>query len=312
MGWKKQAASSKYTTDYSQCVRCHVAKQGSDRKFHWCESCAAAYEQVKDDKQEAHRNRLRRVLNGRRPDQPPLAMVNVRNVVSLVGGANTSMLASSTPDGSSMICLLVIVDADDQSNIFATEHHITSQTPVVAIRSFVRIHMLARVCHEHNIDLDSITRDMETSTVVRLTHDDVVMEDSWHCGHYGMHEGSIIKISFDERVLDAVHGHLDRMPLQSSQISSRNRIHVSRYDRVNDVMLLNPTAMLLHAIEQAPATTTSRLTEHDVEPRRRLDDGRQLADGQPERRGFESAFEVAALEGLQAAPGRRRRAVRPF
>ena len=48
--WKKKAASSKYTADYSQCVRCHVAKHGSERKFHWCESCASAFDKVKDDK----------------------------------------------------------------------------------------------------------------------------------------------------------------------------------------------------------------------------------------------------------------------
>lgn len=64
-GWKKKAASSKYTTDYSQCVRCHVAKQGSDRKFHWCESCASAYEQVKDDKQK----RIAFCLDGQRPTE---------------------------------------------------------------------------------------------------------------------------------------------------------------------------------------------------------------------------------------------------
>ena len=63
-----------------------------------------------------------------------------------------------------------------------------------------------------------------------------------------------------------------------------------------------PRTPALHAIEQAPATTTSGLTQHDVEPRRRLDDRRQLADGQPERRGFKSAFEVAPLEGLEPAP----------
>ena len=63
-----------------------------------------------------------------------------------------------------------------------------------------------------------------------------------------------------------------------------------------------PRTPALHAIEQAPATTTSGLTQHDVEPSRRLHDGRQLADGQPERGGFKSALEVAALEGLEPAP----------
>ena len=60
-----------------------------------------------------------------------------------------------------------------------------------------------------------------------------------------------------------------------------------------------PRTPALHAIEQAPATTTSGLTQHDVEPRRRLDDGRQLADGQPERGGFKSSLQIPALEGLE-------------
>ena len=50
-GWKKKAAPSNQQREYSHCTRCHVAKHGNDRKFHWCEPCYFAYEQIKDDKQ---------------------------------------------------------------------------------------------------------------------------------------------------------------------------------------------------------------------------------------------------------------------
>ena len=64
MRWKKKAPSKK-PGDYSQCTRCHVAKHGNDRKFHWCEPCFVEYEKIKDDKQK----RIAFCLDGQRPTE---------------------------------------------------------------------------------------------------------------------------------------------------------------------------------------------------------------------------------------------------
>ena len=80
------------------------------------------------------------------------------------------------------------------------------------------------------------------------------------------------------------------------------RVNSSRATSGREILSLKNPCYMAWTSEELPATTTSGLTQHDVEPRRRLDHRRQLADGQPERGGFERALEVAALEGLQAAP----------
>ena len=41
-GWKKKAASSNQQREYSHCTRCHVAKHGNDRKFHYIKTVRGA------------------------------------------------------------------------------------------------------------------------------------------------------------------------------------------------------------------------------------------------------------------------------
>ena len=55
-GWKKKAASSNQQREYSHCTRCHVAKHGNDRKFHYIKTVRGALP--------PHLSRGRRLLPG--------------------------------------------------------------------------------------------------------------------------------------------------------------------------------------------------------------------------------------------------------